>query len=65
VLDQPAGLLEKMKQVLGIYNAMKAYHLEMKNDQANFDKWCTDNPIRWMIVQGVLELKASFDGINN
>ncbi len=54
ILDQPAGLVERMTIALNTYEAMKAWSARDVTKDAEFVK---NYPDTWRIVQAVMELR--------
>lgn len=55
LLDQPAGLVDKMTTCLNVYNAMKAWK---QVDQSKIAEFTRNNPDTWEVVQRVLEMRT-------
>ena len=55
ILDQPAGLVERMTTALNVYNAMKSWK---QVDQSKVSEFTRNNPDTWDIVQWVLEMRT-------
>ena len=58
-MEQPAGLLRKMRQVNNVYEAVKLYKKE-GNKPGEAAKWKRENESVWEIVQQVDELRAKY-----
>ncbi len=54
LMDQPAGLVERMTIVLNTYNAMKAWKQREPGKEGDFAKAYPDT---WAIVQEVMRLR--------
>jgi len=54
ILDQPAGLVDRMSIALNTYNAMSAWH---KRDVKKDGEFVRNYPDTWRIVQAVMELR--------
>ncbi len=48
ILDQPAGLVKRMRSYLNIYNALTAWKNHRQGAEADFVK---NNPAAWRIVK--------------
>lgn len=59
VLDQPAGLLRKMRQVQNVYEAFRLYKKE-GNKPGEIAKWKRENESVWDIVNQVDGLRAKY-----
>ena len=59
VLDQPAGLLRKMRSVKNVYLSHKKYQDEGKEAGA-MASWKKENETAWNIVREVNELRAKY-----
>jgi hypothetical protein len=55
LLDQPAGLIEKMTVSLNYYNALTAWKNRDKTKDSEFVK---QHPYDWAMVQHVMELRS-------
>jgi len=55
LLDQPAGLVERMTIAVNVYNAMKAWQQSAARNAKDFVK---NNPDTWRIVKMVLDMRA-------
>lgn len=53
-LDQPAGMLERMRQTLEVWRAFRAWKGRDKLKQA---EWKRKNPEAWALVKRVQELR--------
>lgn len=51
VRDQPAGLLRRMRQALGVFNAFRSWKAR---EAAKEDEWVERHPTEWQIVQSVI-----------
>lgn len=56
VLDQPAGLMRKMSQVMNVYRAYAAYLRDGKQP-GNMAKWRSEHSDLWEIVAEIEELR--------
>jgi len=52
VLDQPAGLLERMSLFLNVYNVHKSYY-----NATNSVEWTKRNPEAWRLVAKVQRMQ--------
>jgi hypothetical protein len=59
VLDQPAGLLKKIRQVMNVYNAYKLYGNEGKKPGERA-KWKSEHEDIWNIVSEINELRKAW-----
>lgn len=59
VLDQPAGLLRKMRMVLNVYNAVRAYKAEGKKP-GETAKWKKEHEEAWAIIGQVENLRSRY-----
>jgi CO/xanthine dehydrogenase Mo-binding subunit len=59
VMEQPAGLLRKMRQVRNVYEAVKLYKAE-GNKPGESAKWKRENEGVWDIVNEVERLRAKY-----
>lgn len=59
VLEQPAGLLRKMRQVNNVYEAVRIYKRE-GNKPGESAKWKRENEAVWDIVNQVERLRAKY-----
>ena len=59
VMEQPAGLLRKMRQVQNVYEAFRLYKKE-GNKPGEIAKWKRDNESVWDIVNQVERLRAKY-----
>ena len=59
VMDQPAGLLRKMRQVQNIYEAVKLYKRE-GNKPGKAAKWKREHEDVWDIVDQVEKLRKEY-----
>lgn len=59
VMEQPAGLLRKMRQVRNVYEAFRLYKKE-GNKPGEIAKWKRENESVWDIVQQIDELRAKY-----
>ena len=59
VMDQPAGLLRKMRQVNNVYEAAKIYKRE-GNKPGESAKWKREHEDIWDIVDQVEKLRAKY-----
>ena len=57
VLDQPAGLMRKLRQVLNVYRAHRAYKAD-GNRPGESAKWKKEHQDIWDIIVWVDELRA-------
>lgn len=55
LLEQPAGLLEKMRQALEVWKAFRAWK---EADPLKQAAWKKAHPAEWKIVKSVRELRA-------
>lgn len=55
LLDQPAGLVERMTIAINVYNSMKAWQQSAARNAKDFVK---NNPDTWRIVKMVLDMRA-------
>lgn len=58
VMDQPAELLRKMRQVSNVYHAVKKYSRDGKK-AGESAKWKKEHADEWTIVSQVEELRKS------
>lgn len=56
VLEQPAGLLERMRTAEAVYTAFMAYRSAQPGEHA---KWKSEHPEAWEIIKRVKALRAS------
>lgn len=59
VMDQPAGLMRKLRRVGNVYMAVKAYEKEGKKPGESA-KWKNNNEEVWRIVSQVNELREKY-----
>ena len=59
VMEQPAGLLRKMRQVNNVYEAVKIYKRE-GNKPGETAKWKREHEEVWDIVDQVERLRAKY-----
>jgi len=59
VMEQPAGLLRKMRQVQNVYEAFRLYKKE-GNKPGEIAKWKRENESVWNIVMEVNELREKY-----
>lgn len=59
VMEQPAGLLRKMRQVRNVYEAIKLYKAE-GNKPGKSAKWKREHGEVWEIVSQVEELREKY-----
>lgn len=59
VMEQPAGLLRKMRQVQNVYEAFRLYKKE-GNKPGEIAKWKRENESVWDIVNQVDGLRAKY-----
>ena len=59
VMEQPAGLLRKMRQVNNVYEAVRLYKKE-GNRPGETAKWKRENESVWEIVDQVNELRTKY-----
>jgi len=59
VMDQPAGLLRKMRQVNNVYQTFKVYQQE-GNRPGETAKWKREHSDMWNIVSQVEKLRAKY-----
>lgn len=59
VMDQPAGLLRKMRQVQNIYEAVRLYKRE-GNKPGKSAKWKREHEDVWEIVDQVERLRKDY-----
>jgi len=59
VLEQPAGLLRKMRQVNNVYEAVRIYKRE-GNKPGESAKWKREHEEVWNIVDQVEKLRAKY-----
>jgi len=59
VMEQPAGLLRKMRQVHNVYEAFRLYKKE-GNKPGETAKWKRENESVWDIVNEVERLRAKY-----
>ena len=59
VLEQPAGLLRKMRQVNNVYEAVRIYKRE-GNKPGESAKWKREHEEVWDIVNQVEKLRAKY-----
>ena len=54
LLDQPAGLVERMAVAESVYQAVKAWR-----SAPEWGRWSVQNPDEWGVVQSVIELRKA------
>ena len=59
VLDQPAGLLKKIRQVMNVYNAYKLYRNEGKKPGERA-KWKSEHEDIWNIISEIEKLREAW-----
>jgi hypothetical protein len=59
VMDQPAGLLRKMRQVNNVYQTFKVYQQE-GNRPGETAKWKREHEDMWNIVSQVEKLRTKY-----
>lgn len=59
VLEQPAGLLRKMRKVTNVYQSFKVYQQE-GNKPGEVAKWKREHEDIWDIVSQVEELREKY-----
>ena len=59
VMEQPAGLLRKMRQVNNVYEAVRIYKRE-GNKPGETAKWKRENEQLWDIVNQVEKLRKKY-----
>ena len=59
VMEQPAGLLRKMRQVNNVYEAVRIYKRE-GNKPGESAKWKREHEDIWEIVDQVEKLRAKY-----
>ena len=59
VMDQPAGLLRKMRQVNNVYQTFKVYQQE-GNRPGETAKWKREHSDMWNIVSQVEKLRTKY-----
>ena len=59
VMEQPAGLMRKLRQVGNIYRAFKLYERDGKK-AGEAAKWKSEHEDVWAIVNQVNELRAKY-----
>jgi len=59
VMEQPAGLLRKMRQVNNVYDAFKIYKRD-GNKPGETAKWKREHEDIWEIVDQVEKLRAKY-----
>lgn len=59
VMEQPAGLMRKLRQVGNVYRAVRAYERE-GNKPGESAKWKREHEDVWEIVNQVNELRAKY-----
>ena len=59
VMEQPAGLLRKMRQVQNVYEAFRLYKKE-GNKPGEIAKWKRENESVWDIVDQVEKLRKEY-----
>ena len=60
LLDQPAGLMRKIRQVLNVYHAVKLY--EQQGVKAGeMARWRSENQDVWQIVSDINELREQYE----
>ena len=59
VMDQPAGLLRKMRQVNNVYEAVRIYKRD-GNKPGESAKWKREHQDIWDIVDQVEKLRAKY-----
>lgn len=47
IMDQPAGLLDKMAYAQNVYNVIKSYE---RVTVQGMSQWVTDNPDAWALI---------------
>lgn len=56
VLDQPAGLLARMAQLLNVYEAMRSWHERKAGDEQT---WIQSHPQGWQLVRHIGQLRRT------
>lgn len=56
VLDQPAGLLGRMLQLLNVYETMRSWHLRRAGEEKD---WIEAHPQGWEIVRQIERLRRN------
>jgi len=59
-LDQPAGLMQKIRMILNVYNAFKIYETEGKK-AGEMAQWRRENEDAWLIVREINELREQHE----
>lgn len=59
LLDQPAGLMKKIRMALNVYHAVKVYERDGKK-AGEMAKWRREHEDIWNIVHEVNELRANY-----
>lgn len=59
IMEQPAGLMRKLRQVGNVYRAFVAYEREGK-EPGKSAKWKSEHEDIWEIVSRVNELRAKY-----
>jgi len=59
VMEQPAGLMRKLRQVGNVYRAIKTYERD-GNKPGEAAKWKSEHEDVWEIVNQVNELRAKY-----
>lgn len=54
LLDQPAGIIDRMNIVLNTFEAMRAWH---NRDVTKDGEFVKNYPDTWKIIQAVMELR--------
>ena len=61
ILDQPGGLMRKLRQVLNVYRAHRAYKTDGQKPGESA-KWKNDHQDIWEIITWVDELREKSNG---
>ena len=59
VLDQPAGLMKKIRMVMNVFHAFKRYNQEGKK-AGEMAKWRQSHQDEWNIISEINELRANY-----
>lgn len=60
ILDQPAGMMRKIRQVLNVYYAVKLYE-QQGNKPGEAAKWRSEHQEVWQIVSDINELRETYE----
>jgi hypothetical protein len=60
LLDQPAGLMRKIRQVMNVYHAVKLYE-QQGTKAGEMATWRSENQEVWQIVSDINELRENYE----